>query len=142
MPAAFSMDLRVRMMALLQQGHSAIDIADRLGVCDRTVRRLRDHLAATGSLEPKDGRPGPKPRIGPDRYSEIVELVARHDDVDSNRLAELIFEELGVIVSARTARRLRRAAGLTRKKRRPWPPNNSERMLPPPESPGTKAESN
>ena len=142
MPAAFSIDLRVRMMALLQQGYSAVDIADRLGVCDRTVRRLRDHLAATGSLEPKHGRPGPTPRIGPERYTEIVELVARNDDVDSNRLAELIGEELGVAVSARTARRLRRAAGLTRKKRLPWPPNNSETMLPPRETPGGKAKPN
>src|SRR5271154_1220215 len=49
---AYSMDLRERVMAALDEGESSLEVASRLGVHDSWVRKLRRRRDRTGTIAP------------------------------------------------------------------------------------------
>src|SRR5712672_878709 len=49
---AYSMDLRERVMAALEEGESSLEVAARMGVHDSWVRKLRRRRDRTGTIAP------------------------------------------------------------------------------------------
>ena len=63
MAAPLSVDLRVRVMADVDSGISAEDAAEKYSVTARTVYNWKALVRETGSLQPRDGTPGPKRKL-------------------------------------------------------------------------------
>jgi transposase len=107
------MDLRRRVIALLERGESAAGVARRLEIHERTVRELRDRHAA-GRLEPdKPGPQGPM-KLTPDDHDTLRHAVRRKPDATLRELAAL----LSVVVAESTVHRTLAKLGLSFKKRR------------------------
>jgi transposase len=111
---AYSMDLRVRVLADLDDGMTTAETAEAHRVSPAWVRRLAQRRRETGEVAPRTGRPGPVPA-----------LVAHHD-----RLRQLVRDRpgltaaeyrdrLGVGVAVLTVWRTLRRLGLTHKKSPP-----------------------
>jgi transposase len=131
-PAPFSRDLRIRIMAAITDGATTSAIAARFGVSHRTVRRYRQQIRDTGTIEPRPNR---------GRRAQLV--------IDAERLIEQLSEQptatladhcrawtarTGQTVSVTTMWRAVRTVGWTRKKGQ-WQPGNGTR---PPELPGAR----
>ena len=73
--AAYSLDLRQRVIAELDGGSPSKAVAEKYSVSVAWVNRLRQRYAETGSLEPKAmGRPqGSKLDAHQDRLAELIE---------------------------------------------------------------------
>lgn len=63
MASAYGMDLRNRVMADIQAGMSAEQAAAKYSISPRTVYNWKALLAANGTVEPRDGKPGQKPKL-------------------------------------------------------------------------------
>lgn len=63
MPAPLSMDLRTRIVAACDAGDSPADVAQTFSVTTRTVYKLLAVRRETGSLQPRSGQRGPKPKL-------------------------------------------------------------------------------
>lgn len=112
---AYSMDLRVRVLADCDNGMATSAVARKYSVCPAFVRRLKQRRRETGEIAPRKARPGPKPSLG---------AAAR----DGDRLAELARAEpdlsaaeyrdrLGLACHPTTVWRALRRLGLTFKKK-------------------------
>ena len=114
--AAYSADLRLRIFNARRDGETTEEVAERFDVCTAFVRRLLQRHRETGSLAPKSGTRGPKPKLaGCDE--RLREYNARNPDRTpaEARLA------LGLTASVSTVRRAFVRLGLTRKKSRRTP---------------------
>ena len=112
--AAISMDLRVRIFEARQSGESTSEVAERFDVCPAFVRRLIQRHRDTGSLAPKTGPRGPKPKLADD-HDTIRAYNAEHPDHTPAEVAAA----LRLRVSAMTVWRAFVALGLTFKKNDP-----------------------
>lgn len=120
--AAISMDLRVRIFEARQAGESTAEVAERFAVSPAFVRRLLQRHRETGSLSPKSGPRGPRPRLA--AHAEQLRTIARqHPDLTAGEMRD----RLGVAVSANTVWRTLRALGLSFKKSPFTPPSRSAR---------------
>ena len=63
MAKAYSMDLRERIVAARDAGEETLAVAQRFDVSPAWVRRLMQRRRETGRLTPRDGKPGPKPKL-------------------------------------------------------------------------------
>ena len=63
MGAALAMDLRIRVMTDVDAGLSAEKAAEKYSVSARTVYQWKALRRETGSLEARDGKTGPKPKL-------------------------------------------------------------------------------
>ena len=110
---AYSMDLRRRVIALLERGESAAGVARLLEIHERTVRELRDRHAA-GRLAPD--KPGPRGpvKLTPQDLDTLRHAVRRRPDATLRELAAL----LSVAVAESTVHRALARLGLSFKKRR------------------------
>ncbi len=63
MPAPLSMDLRTRIVAACDAGDSPADVAQTFSVTTRTVYKLLAVRRERGSLQPRSGQRGPKPKF-------------------------------------------------------------------------------
>lgn len=106
------MDLRVRILECRQSGDTTSEVAERFDVSPAFVRRLMQQHRETGSLEPKTGPRGPKPRLA-DEYERIRQYNAEHPD---HSPAE-VKAALKLPVSTITVWRAFIALGLTFKKK-------------------------
>jgi transposase len=73
------MDLRLRIHQAREAGESTSEVAERFDVSPAFVRRLMQRHRDTGSLEPKSGPRGPKPRLAR-HYDAIRRHNAEHPD--------------------------------------------------------------
>jgi putative transposase len=121
----YSMDLRNRAVAMLDEGASSMDVAEALGVSDSWVRKMRLRRDVLGNLAP--GSPPGKPRmLTTDDMVELYLLVDEQPDVTLGELAVLMARRLKVRVSISTLSRRLIELGLTRKKRRSTPPKPTQ----------------
>ena len=104
------------MAAAIQRGGSSLEIADRLGVSDSWVRKLRARLQDEGSVAPLPHGGGREPTI--DRAGErlIRRLIASHNDATLAELCELYLADTGYSVSITTMWRALQRLGFSRKK--------------------------
>lgn len=70
---AYSMDLRERIVLARQAGESVVSVAQRFGVCSKTVRAYQSR-ASKGQLEPRP-IPGKAPRLRPEQEAAFVAMV-------------------------------------------------------------------
>jgi transposase len=120
--AAISLDLRSRIFDARQAGETTAEVAERFDVSPAFVRRLLQRHRQTGSLAPKTGPRGPKPRLA-DQADRLRELNAQHPDLTPAELRD----RLGVAVSAVTVWRALVRLGLSFKKSRSGPPSRAAR---------------
>ena len=130
---AISIDLRERIFAAYQAGESSGDVAERFAVSPAFVRRLAQRHRETGSLEPKGGRRGPRPRLE-GRHDDIRRLNRERPDLTPAEVRD----RLGLAASALTVWRALRALGLTFKKSPSGPRSGTGRTSPRPAASGRR----
>jgi transposase len=132
-----SLDLRVRILQARQDGETTAEVAERFAVSPAFVRRLLQRHRETGSLAPREGRHGPPPRLA-GQADQLRQLLAEHPDLTPAEIRT----RLGLTVAALTVWRMLRRLGLTFKKSRSTPPNNSVPTFTKHDSTGRKPSAN
>ncbi|RYG29354.1 MAG: transposase [Burkholderiales bacterium] len=116
MPSPLSLDLRERIVAYYDLGHSAEETAETFVVspsCVRSLVRLRDR---TGSLEPKPHGGGQRP-VFDEQSAELLRRVnAQHNDLPLKELAQKLVEAGGPEVDPSTVAKQLKRMGISRKK--------------------------
>ena len=126
MAAPLSMDLRVRIVRLVEAGSSARQAAERFEVSPSAAVKLMQRVRETGS--PAPGRMGGNRRPLLEPYVNLLqELVAAKSDTTLEELREALAAR-GVRVARATVHRMVRKLGLTLKKSRSGPPSRTARM--------------
>lgn len=118
---AYSMDLRVRVLADADDGMGTAAVAAKYRVSPAWVRRLKPRRAATGEIAPRPARRRP-----PALAAEADRIRAAIRDTPDATLAELK-AGLGLTVSLATLWRAVAALRLTVKKRSPGRPSRTAR---------------
>jgi len=108
---AYSMDLRVRVLADYDGGMGTQAVAEKYRVSTEWVRSLRRLREQTGQIAPRRGKPGPKPRLA-EHADQVARLVEEQPDATLGELQQ----QLGVTASITTIWRALKALGLTLKK--------------------------
>ena len=111
MGAAYSIDLRERVLLDLDAGMTKASIARNYRVSTRWVYKLQKQREATGDIAPRRGKTGPKPKLA-EHADRLLRLVEEQPDAS---LAELR-ERLGVAVGITTVWNALRSLGVTFKK--------------------------
>jgi transposase len=110
---AYSMDLRVRVLAACDAGDTTAEVAEAFAVSEAWVRRLKQRRRQTGEVGPRTpARPGPALAPHADR---LLALVRQSPGLTAAEYRD----RLGVGVSVLTAWRMLRRLGLTHKKSPP-----------------------
>jgi transposase len=91
----YSRDLRQRIVAARQQGHSAQEIARLFGVSKRSVERFWKKYLATGAVEPKQ-RGGYRRSRLEKHDRQLRRWIKEKADLTLAQLQERIAQELGV----------------------------------------------
>ncbi len=119
MVAPLSMDLRERVVAAYEGGNgSYASIGASMRVGEATVKRLVKLYRTTGSVEPRERRHGPLPRILDNHYEELRKLLVAHPDLTYDELATQWSDVIGFVVSRSAAVKGVKRLGFTLKKRR------------------------
>ena len=112
----YSMDLRVRVVAFVEAGHSCRAAARHFGVSDSFAIKLVRRQAQSGSPAPaRQGRPRGTGRLAP-YESFLIQAVEAQPDITMPDLAARLFEEHGVRADPATLSRLLCRRGFTYKK--------------------------
>ena len=111
-----SKDLRTRMLRGMKAGKSVREVARQFEVAPPTASRLKKHVAATGSIEPRPpGRPKGYGKLGP--YKDfLIEHVLEKPDITMPQLVEILQETHRVSVDSSNISKLLCAEGFTYKK--------------------------
>lgn len=114
----YSLDLRERIVAYVEAGHSARAAARVFGVSASTAVRLAAASRRHGGLAPKrQGRaPGTVGKLAPHR-AFLLEIVAAEPDITLQELAGALLQAEGVRVQLSSLHRALRRAGWSYKKR-------------------------
>lgn len=112
----YSLDLRERAVAMLEEGMTSIEVAEILRVSDSWVRKMRLRLDALGHLEPSKP-PGKERLLSEEQEEELRLLVADEPDATLEELVELMAKRMKVHASISTVSRRLIEMGITRKKR-------------------------
>ena len=126
MPKFIPLEVRVRAVAAYDKGlGTEVKIAKLFGVGEASLRRWRRQLRETGTLE--IGKIGGfvTPLIADDNLIVVKRLVDENNDAFLYELVDLYEEETSVRVSRSVMARALARAGITRKKRRSMPRNES-----------------
>lgn len=111
---AYSVDLRERVLADLDEGMATQEVADAHRVSPAWVRRLAQRRRETGEVAARVGRPGPAPALAA-HHDRLRALVRDHPGLTAGEYRD----RLGVGVAVLTVWRALRRLGLTHKKSRP-----------------------
>ena len=111
MGAAYSIDLRERVLVDLDAGMTKAAIARNYHVSTRWVYKLQKQREETGDIAPRRGKTGPKPKLA-EHTDRLLRLVEEQPDAS---LAELR-DRLGVAVGITAVWNTLRALGVTFKK--------------------------
>lgn len=127
---AYSLDLRERAVALLDEGASSPEVAEMLGVSDSWVRKMRLRRERLGHLMP-GSPPGRERKLTVDDVVVLGQLCDEQPDATLEELSERMATRQRVRVSISTLSRRLIELGLTRKKRvstqaKPTVPRSSE----------------
>lgn len=109
--AAYSIDLRKRVLADWDEGLGTNAVARRYRVSPEWVRKLRRQRDQTGDIAPRRGKPGRKPKLA-EHGEQLKQLVDESADATLSELRD----KLGVPVSSSTVWRALKALGVTLKK--------------------------
>lgn len=120
MPAAYSKDLRERVVAAYESGvGDQVEVAQRFAVGEATVRRWWALKRKTGSVAPKApaaDRPDRR-ALDADGEAKLAALVAATPDASEEELARDMAEQHDIHICRSTVNRTLRRLQLTRKKR-------------------------
>lgn len=119
---AYSLDLRLRIVAALDAGTKPSEVADQFTVGVSTVKRYRQQRRDTGSLDPRRS-PGRTPTIRPEQREALWTQLVEHPTAILEEHCALWAAATGVWVSITTMSREIRRLGWTRKKGRWVPPS-------------------
>lgn len=108
---AYSVDLRERVLADLDEGMSKAALARKYRVSTRWIYKLQKQRETTGDIAPQRGRSGPRPKLT-DHTERLLELIEEQPDASLRELRD----RLGVSVSIGTIWNTLRALGVTFKK--------------------------
>jgi transposase len=112
----YSLDLRERAVALLDEGATSLEVADRLCVSDSWVRKMRLRREALGHLIP--GSPPGKARLlSEEQEEQLCLLVFEQPDATLEELVVLMAKRMKVHASISTVSRRLIEMGMSRKKR-------------------------
>lgn len=109
----YSMDLRERIAAAVDQGGSQRGVAKRFSVSVSFVTRLIERRRDAGTLAPKAHGGGPRPALGMPERVRLADLIAEHPDATLKQLKE----RGGFACTLTTLWRTLRRFGLTRKRK-------------------------
>ncbi len=120
---AYSMDLRLRVLAACDDGIGTDEAAEAFAVSPAWVRRLKQRRRQTGEVGPRaQARRGPAPALEPE-YARLRDLNLRAPDLTPAEVRD----RLGLAASPLTVWRALRRLGLTFKKNRAGPPSRTGR---------------
>lgn len=131
--APISLDLRQRIFKARQAGESTAEVAERFAVSTAFVRRLMQRHRETGTLQPKSGPRGFKPRLD-EHADRIRELNAQHPDLHPAEIRDRLHLQVAAITVWRALVRL----GLTFKKSPFGPPSKTGPTSRPHAKPGPR----
>jgi transposase len=118
MPAAYSQDLRRKIVEAHARGRSRAQLVEDFGVSEYFVRTLLKHFQNTGSVAPKPRGGGRRPSLDAEGKKVLTELVAAKSDATIEELRASVRERLGTAVSKSAMGRILTALDLPRKKSR------------------------
>jgi transposase len=128
MAKGYSVDLRERVIAVLQRGGVTDEqVAKLFQIGEATVHRWKRLKRETGALEPRPYGGGYPPRISADQEELVRQMVAEQPDLTDQEAAWEFHRRTGTSVSRATMGRTLRKLGLTRKKRLSPPPSRPRR---------------
>jgi transposase len=107
MTQSYSLDLRVRVVAFVEAGHSCRAAARHFGVSDSFAIKLVQRQRTSGSPPPaRQGRPPGRRRLSP-YETFLIQVVETKPDITMPELADRLLEEHGVVAApAALSRRL------------------------------------
>ena len=123
---AYSVDLRVRVLAAGDDGMGAAEAADTFAVSEAWVRRIRPRRREAGEVAPRVPDRSARPPVSAARAGELAALVRTHP----GRTAAGYRGPSGTPASVVTVWRMLRRLGLTHEKSRPGRPSGTGRMSP------------
>jgi transposase len=123
---ALSVDLRVRVLAAIDEGSSCRAAAVRFGVAPSTAIRWFGQRRATGAVAPKRQGGDMRSRRIEERAADILSIWEGRKDISLEEL-RLALAETGLVVSVAGLHRFFVRRGMTRKKRLVMP---SSRTVP------------
>src|SRR6266545_2886459 len=106
---AYSVDLRERVVR-------AFEVAALFGIGEATVHRWKRRHRETGSLDPLPHKSGNPPRVTPEQWQVVQQIVKEESDLTIPEVAEEFWRRSGTKVSCSAMGRTLRQLGLTRKK--------------------------
>ena len=112
----YSLDLRERAVALLDEGATSVEVAELLDVSDSWVRKMRLRREALGHLIP-GSPPGKERLLSEEQEQQLCLLVFEQPDVTLEELVVLMAKRMRVRVSISTVSRRLIEMGMSRKKR-------------------------
>ena len=115
------MEFRLAVAAAYDECGSSIEVAEQFGCSEAWVRRLMQRERLTGSLEPLPAKRPDNFKLDQADLDRLAAAIARKPD---QTLAELA-AAVGGKVSVPTIYRVRKRLGLSRKKSRSTPRNNT-----------------
>jgi transposase len=119
MPAPYSIDLRLRVIAACKRGvFTELELAETFAIGEATVRRWKRRERETGSVEPLPHGGGGTPLIDGEDLHLLRQIVHRKSDLTAQEIRDAFVEGAGIEVSRSATVRALARLGLTRKKRR------------------------
>jgi putative transposase len=112
----YSLDLRERAVALLDEGSTSVEVADLLDVSDSWVRKMRLRREALGHLIP-GSPPGKERLLSVEQEQQLCLLVLEQPDATLEELVVLMAKRMRVRASISTVSRRLIEMGMSRKKR-------------------------
>jgi len=123
----YSEDLRERVVAHVEAGHSCRATARYFDVGPSFVIKLLQRYRATGSLKPaRRGQPPGKGKLAPYKVF-LTDCVEAAPDMTLAELSTRLLEEHGVSAAGWSIARILKSAGYTYKKR--WWPRNVDAQM-------------
>lgn len=118
---AYSLDLRERIVAAVEQGEHKVIVAKRFGVGLASVKRYVKR-AREGRLE-ADKRPGQQPWLDASAQAALAKQVKDHPDWTLDQRAAALLEETGVALKKSAVSKYLKRLSITYKKRAMSPTN-------------------
>jgi transposase len=115
---AYSVDLRERVVAAFDRaGMTDQEAAALFKIGEATVRRWKRLKRETGALVRRPGGGGNPPRVAPDQYDVVREIVGEKPDLTDQEVAWEFHRRTGRGISRSSMNRVLLKLALTRKKR-------------------------
>ena len=116
MTRSYSLDLRVRVVAFVEAGHTCRAAARHFGVSDSFAIKLLQRQRQSGSPAPaRQGRPLGHRKLSP-YETFLIQAVETKPDITMPELAARLLKEHGIIAAPATLSRLLCRHGFTYKK--------------------------